>query len=79
MLCTALEEIHSLGTDEYATKAAGFLSLVEQFNLFFGLKLSDLISSATEQLSISLQGVDTTIQECVRYLEVQRTDDSFNI
>ena len=59
--------------------------LVSWGNLTFGLQfLSHLIFSATEQLSITLQGVDTTIQECVHasklalsYLEVQRTDDSF--
>ena len=86
VLCSALDEIHSSGTDEYAIKAAGFLSLMEKFNLYFGLKLSHLIFSAMEQLSISLQGKDTTIQESVQaarlalnYLEAQRTDDSLMI
>ena len=59
VLCSALDEIHSSGTDEYAIKAACFLSLMERFNLYFGLKLSHLIFSAMEQLSISLQGEDT--------------------
>ena len=55
VLCSILEEIHSSGTDEYAIKAAGFLSLMEKFNIFFHLKLSHLIFSAIETLSISLQ------------------------
>lgn len=84
VLCSALEEIHASGNDEYSIKAAGFLSLMEKFNLFYGLKLSHLIFSAIEQLSISLQGKDTTIQESVHaaklalnYLEFQRNDDKF--
>ena len=40
VLCSALDEIPSSGTDEYAIKAAGFLSLMKKFNLYFGLKLS---------------------------------------
>ena len=35
------------------------------FSTFFGLKLSHLVFSAIEQLSISLQGKDTTMQEAV--------------
>ena len=54
VLCSTLEEIHSSGTDEYAIKAADFISLMEKFNIFFGLKLSHLIFSAIEMLSISL-------------------------
>ena len=35
------------------------------FSTFFGFKLSHLVFSAIEQLSISLQGKDTTMQEAV--------------
>ena len=83
-LCTALAEIHQGGRDEYAAKAGGFLSQMEKFCVFFGLKLSHLIFSAGEQLSLSVQGKDTTIQEAViasklacSYLERQRTDEAF--
>ena len=81
VLCSALEEIHTSGTDEYAIKAVGFLSLMEKSNVFFEHKLSHLIFSAIEQLSISLQGKDKTIQEAVQdsklalhYLEALRSD-----
>ena len=54
------------------------------FLLFFGLHLSHLVFSATEQLSLSLQGKDTTVQEAIQafklalsYLERQRSDDAF--
>ena len=36
---------------------------LEKFSTFFGLKLSFMVFSATEQLSRALQGKDTTIQE----------------
>ena len=58
---------------------------MEKFSAFFGLKLPHLIFSATEQLSITLQGRNTTMQEAVesadlaiRFLQSQRNDDIFD-
>ena len=66
-------------------KANGYLTCMQQFSTYFGLKLSYLIFSATEQLSITLQGKNTTIQEGVQeaviaksYLEKQRTVDVYD-
>ena len=49
------------------------------------LHLSHLIFSATEQLSLRLQGKDTTVQEAMqasslalKYLERQRSDEAFD-
>ena len=85
VLTTALIEIHDSGRDEYALKAGGYLSTMERFSAFFGLKLSHLIFSATEQLSITLQGRNTTMQEAVesanlaiKFLQSQRNDDTFD-
>jgi hypothetical protein len=54
------------------------------FSTSFGLKLSHLIFSGTEQLSVTLQGKDTTIQEgimaedlAIQYLLRLRSDASF--
>ena len=76
--------INSTTHDDYGRKAGGYLALMEKFATFFGLKLGFLIFSGTEQLSISLQGKDTTVQEsvnaaelAVRYLERLRQDNSF--
>ena len=46
-------------------KAGGHLTTMERFSTYFGLQLSHLIFSATEQLSLTLQGQNTTIQEAV--------------
>lgn len=37
--------------------------MLEKFTTFFGLKLCFMVFSSTEQLSCTLQGKDTTIQE----------------
>ena len=78
-------EIIKEGRDEYAMKDNGYLTSMQQFNISFGLKLSYLIFSATEQLSLTLQGKDTTIQEGVQagalassFLEKQRTDNAYD-
>ena len=55
-----------------------------KFSSYFGLKMSHLILSATEQLSITLQGKDTTIQDAIQasklpvdFLERQRCDSAY--
>ena len=80
----ALERINDETHDEYGRKAGGFLSLMEKFSTFLGLKLSCVIFSGTEQLSLTLQSKETTIQEgtmaaelAIQYLERQRSDSSF--
>ena len=62
---SALEEIRQ-GHDEYAAKASGMASKMDEFDTFFGLKLAYLIFSAAEQLSINIQAKDITVQEAVR-------------
>ena len=83
VLCEALAEINSTIHDEYGRIACGFLALMEKFRTFFGLKLSHLILSGAEQLSINLQV--TTVQEsinaadlAVMFLERLRVDSSFD-
>ena len=63
VLCVALEEINTETHDEYGLKAGGYLAQMESFSTYFGLKLSHLLFSGAEQLSLTLQGKDTTIQE----------------
>ena len=73
LLLDALEEIQQ-GKDEYALKANGFLHSILKFSTFFGLKVSQLIFSAIEQLSVALQGKDTTIQDAVQALKYSWRD-----
>ena len=74
VLCEALAEINLSTHDEYGRKAGGFLAQMEKFSTFFGLKLSHLVFSGTEQLSISLQGKDTTVQESINPLSPNVAD-----
>lgn len=83
-LCHALDEIHASGRDEYAMKAGGCLQQMEKFRTFFGLKLGYLVFSITEQLSVTLQRKDTTVQEANeaallsgRYLSQLRNEEEY--
>ena len=85
VLGVALEQIIIETHDEYGRKAGGLLAMMEKFKTFFGLKLSHLIFSGTEQFSLTLQGKDTTIQEgtmaaeaTIQYLRRLRTDSAFS-
>jgi len=62
---SALEEIGHRH-DEYAAKASGMASKMDDFDTYFGLKLAYLIFAAAEQLSINIQAKDITVQEAVR-------------
>ena len=84
LLMESLDVIQQ-GLDEHATKATGFLNFMEKFSTFFGLKLSHLVFVAIEQLSITLQGQDTTLQEAImastlakQFIGRQRTDNAFD-
>ena len=80
-----MSEVNAEGRDEYAIKAGGICHLMDRFSTYYGLCLSHLIFSGAEQLSLSLQGEDTSIQEGVqasklalKYFERQRKDDAFD-
>ncbi len=48
VLLRLLIEVQESGRDEYALKAGGYLSSMDKFGTFFGLKLAHLIFSATD-------------------------------
>ena len=77
--------INSECHDDYGRTAGRLLAQMEKFNTYFGLKLSHFIFGATEQLSRTLQGEDTSVGEALRatqlvqpHLERQRSDEQFN-
>ena len=62
-----------------------YLNKMEKFSAFFGQKISHLIFSATEKLSLAFQGRNTTLEEpaksvnlAVRVLQNQQNDDTFD-
>ena len=65
VLLTALDTIQE-GHDEYTAKASGLLNRMEQFDTFFGLKLSHQIFAPAEQCSTNIQAVDITVQEAMK-------------
>ena len=79
-----MEQINVKTHDDYGRKAGGLLAMIDKFKTFFGLKLSHLIFSGTEQLSLILQEKDITVQEgtmaaetTIQYLKRLRTDNTF--
>lgn len=84
-VCSMLDDVHETGNDACAVKAGGLLVQLEKFNTFLGLKLCYLVFSTSEQLSITLQGKDTTIQDAkgaaklpMAFLERQRTESAYD-
>ena len=84
VLMKTLDEIQQTTRDEYGLKAAGLLSALEKFSILFGLKLGYVIFGASETLSKTLQGKDTTDQEAlsavnlpISFYKRQRTNEAF--
>ena len=83
-LLETLETINTESHDDYGRRAGGVLSLLQRFDTFFGLHLSHLIFSATEQTSRALQAKDTSVQEAVNaaklaiaFIKRQRSDTAY--
>ena len=83
-LLQALQTIAETCYDDYGRRANGLHTQLEKFDTYFGLKLSHLIFSGTEQTSISLQSKNTSVQEALScaevtrgYLSRLRSDDTF--
>ncbi|XP_028419289.1 zinc finger MYM-type protein 1-like [Dendronephthya gigantea] len=84
IICNELEQV-SKDSGPSASNASGYVALMERFQTFFGLRLSYLVFSATEQLSRTLQGHDLNAQDAamavsqaVSFLTRQRSDAAFS-
>ena len=80
-----LEKISRECCGEPSSNASGYLALMERFETFFGLQLSYLVFSATEQLSRTLQMHDINTQDttmaasqAVSFLSRQRSHAAFS-
>ena len=85
-LLEALETIINESHDDYGRRANGIHKQLERFDTYFGLKLSHLVFSATEQTSNALQGKNITVQEALMaanmaksYLVRQRDDKAYDL
>ena len=68
-----LDQISEESCGNTAGKASGLRAVMAKFSTFFGLKLSFLIFSITEQLSVTLQGSNMNVQEASSAAIVART------
>ena len=86
VLLGTLEEIVSTTKDDHGLKAGGVLHSLETFNTLFGLKLAHLLFSAAEQVSLTLQRKDNTLQDAVSaigtakayYYQCIRSEEEFD-
>jgi len=85
ILMDTMEEVSRTTHDEYGVKANGILSVLEKFETLFGLRLGHLLFGPVEEVSKTLQGKDTAMQEAVsavrlgkRFYEQQREDKEFD-
>ena len=74
----------SHGTDDCSRRASGVAALMEKFSTFFGVKISALLFSITEQLSRTLQSREINaddssmaVNACIQSLQRLRTDNEF--
>ena len=65
-----LEEINHNTKDEYGLKAGGLLASLEKFQTLFGYRLGHL---ASETLSKTLQGKDTSVQEALSAINLAKS------
>ena len=80
----SLQETMEISSHGFDGRASGILALMEKFKIFFGLKLPVLIYNIMEQLSVTLQGVDTNVEDFFKAVNVtiqglrkHRTDAMF--
>ena len=85
VLMDTMEEINGTTNDEYSCRAGGQLAMMEKFSTFFGLKLSHLVFSASEQLSHTLQNKDISVHDatnaiglCRDFYAMQREEAKFD-
>ena len=57
-------EVSSHGTNDCSRCAGGILAIMDKFSTYFGVGLSIVIFSMIEQLSVTLQGISTTANNC---------------
>ena len=79
-----LEEISEESSGDISSKSSGLISLMDKFDMYFGLKLSHIVFVATEQLATTLQAKDVNAQICTgavnatkSFLPRQRDDSAF--
>ena len=67
--------------DKYGLKTGGYLAQMGTFSTYFGLKLFHVVFCEAEQLSLTLKGKDTAIQEATMAAEltIQYLQRQYNI
>uniref|UniRef100_H3B8C6 HAT C-terminal dimerisation domain-containing protein n=1 Tax=Latimeria chalumnae TaxID=7897 RepID=H3B8C6_LATCH len=78
-LVECYQEVNSSHNDEYGRIARGVLNQLEQFKVYFGLRLAHLILSAMKRLFCLLQEGLQSIELTEAFLAQQRTNEAFDL
>ena len=73
LLMETLEEINHNTKDEYGLKAGVLLASLEKFQTLFGFRLGHLVFGASETLSKTLQGKNTSLQEALSAVNLAKS------
>lgn len=73
LLLETLEEKQQSTCDEYGMKAGGLLQSLEKFNSLFCLRLCHLLFSVAEQLSLTLQKREISLQDACTAVETAKS------
>ena len=72
VLLETMKEIAETTKDEYGLKANEIFAALGKFHTLFDLKLGHLVFSAAEKVSRTLRGIDTSIQEAMKCVEIAK-------
>ena len=85
MFLQCMEKVNRTKRDEHGLKAGRVLASLQKFKTLFGYKLGHLLFGPAKEVSKTLQGKDTSIQEAVsavnlekRFYQGQREDTEFD-
>ena len=67
-----MEEVNRTTRNEHGLKAGGDLAALQKFETLFGLKLGHILFEPAEEVSKTLQGKDTSIQEAVSTVNLEK-------
>lgn len=65
-------EVHVTTRDEYGVNAGGLLQSLEKFSTLFGLRRSQQLFGAAEQLSLTLQKIGIALQDALTAVEAAK-------
>ena len=85
VIIDTMEEVHRTTRDDYGLRANGILAALDKYEVYFGIKLSNLLFGPAEEVSKVLQAKNISLPESLvsintvkHFYERQRRDEAFD-